>query len=136
MVRALPDFLIDGCGKMISPVAVDTPFDLEFDGFTAELFGNLHLSLFWTGTWLFGLSVNRLIVNPYFVNDDVGATKNIIRNRPLLLETLQRRRIHDEMNRDFVRDGYLSRIGSIQNSRRQFSRLLADLVKVSAVIEQ
>src|SRR2546425_4303075 len=40
------------------------------------------------------------------------------------------------MNRDFVPDWYLSRIGATQNSRGQFSRLFADLVKISAVIEQ
>src|SRR6266566_1988310 len=112
MVRALPDFLINGCGKMISPIAIDTSFDLKFDRFAAELFGNLHFSYF-------GPLPCRLVYPA---------------NR--LLETLQRRRVHDEMNRDFVPDWYLSRIGATQNSRGQFSRLFADLVKISAVIEQ
>jgi hypothetical protein len=45
-VRALPDFLINGCGKMISPIAVDASFDLKFDRFAAELFGSLYFSYF------------------------------------------------------------------------------------------
>jgi len=100
------------------------------------LFGDLHLSLFWAGGPLFVLPRGRLVVNPGFVYNYVCATKDIIRNPPLLPEIFQRCRIHDEMNRDFVRDGYLSWIGSAQNSRRQSSRLLADLVKISAVVEQ
>jgi hypothetical protein len=46
MVRALSDFLINGCGKMISPIAVDASFDLEFDRFANQSFSDLHLCHF------------------------------------------------------------------------------------------
>src|SRR6266568_7328742 len=121
---------------MISPIAIDAAFDLEFDSFAAELFGDLHLSLFRAGRRLFVLPRGRLVVNPGFVYNHVCATKDIIRNPPLLPQIFQRRCIYDEMNGDFVDDWYLSRISSTQNSRRQFPRLPADLVKISAVIEQ
>ncbi len=74
MVRALPDFLINGCGKMISPIAVDTSFDLKFDRFAAELFGNLHFSYFGPLPCRLVCPANRLVVNPRFVYDDVCAT--------------------------------------------------------------
>src|SRR5439155_21812069 len=43
ILRTLPDFLINGCGKMISPIAVDAYFDLEFDRLATQSFGDLHL---------------------------------------------------------------------------------------------
>src|SRR6266700_631848 len=136
MVGALPDFLINGSGKMIGPIPVDASFDLEFDGFAADLYRDLHLSLFRASTLRFGLGHNCLVVYTSAINHNVCATKDIIRNSPLLPEIFQRRRIYDEMNRHFVDDWYLSRISSTQNSRRQLSRLPADLVKISAVVEQ
>src|SRR5260370_23160200 len=116
---------------MISPIAVDAAFDLEFDGFAAELFGDLHLSLFRAGGPLFVLPRGRLIVNPGFVYNHVCATKDIIRYPPLLPEIFQRCPIHDEMNTDFDRDGDLSRIGSAPNSRHHYSPFLADLLQIS-----
>jgi len=50
----------------------------------------------------------------------------IVRNPPLLLEILHCGCVHDEMKRDFVGYWYLSRIGAVQNSGCQFSRLFAD----------
>src|SRR5205823_13460658 len=121
MVRALPDFLINGCGKMISPIAVDTSFDLKFDRFAAELFGNLHFSDFGPLPCRWVYPANRLVVNPRFVYDDVSATWSIIWNPLLLLESLQRRRVHDEMNRAVVPDCYLGRSGATEDSRGQFA---------------
>src|ERR1700724_134966 len=46
MMRPLPNLLVDCRRQMISPIAVQTAFDLEFERFTAESFANLHLSYF------------------------------------------------------------------------------------------
>src|ERR1700694_4690319 len=137
MVRPLPNLLVDCRRQMISPIAVQTAFDLEFDLFGTQSFGYLHLSHFeLAGGLFFGLAHNCPVVNPRFINDGSRTAKGIIWNPPLLLETFHCRSIHHKPNRDHVSDGYLSRVGAMQNSRRQFSRLLADLVKISTVIEQ
>src|SRR5215813_4966385 len=78
----------------------------------------------------------RALVNPRLINHNVCAAKNVVRNGPALPEALRHGGIYNKVDWDFVLDGNLGRISSAQNSRRQISCLLANLVKVSAVIEE
>src|SRR5215467_11687784 len=118
---------------MISPIAVDSPLNLEFERLAAKLFGDLQCLLLCTD----GLRIGeRALVNPRLINHNVCAAKDVVRNGPGLPEALRHGGIHNKVDWDFVLDGNLGRISSVQNLRRQISCLLANLVKVSTVIEE
>src|SRR6185436_14980354 len=82
-----------------------------------------------------GLILTSSVVNARIIDYNAGAPKDLIRNGPGFFEALEHRGIHNKVHRDRVRNRYLRRISSAQDSCRQFSCLLADLIEVRAVIE-